>query len=99
MPAQPAKNYPLSVVSSPAPDCDTEVAPHGSPLYSPAPCPFCHGTGMEVVAGKGARRCRCRTVEQQAKLFESARIPCRYERCSLDNYHPAPGNGTQLQAF
>jgi DNA replication protein DnaC len=54
---------------------------------------------MEVVAGKGARRCRCRTEGQQAKLFESARIPCRYERCSLANYQPAPGNGTQLQAF
>ncbi len=54
---------------------------------------------MEVVAGKGARRCRCRTEGLQAKLIESARIPRRYERCSLANYHPAPGNGTQLQAF
>jgi DNA replication protein DnaC len=54
---------------------------------------------MEVVAGKGARRCRCRTEGQQAKLIESARIPRRYERCSLANYQPAPGNGTQLQAF
>ena len=54
---------------------------------------------MEVVAGKGARRCRCRTEEQKTKLFEAARIPPRYERCSLANYKPAPGNGTQLQAF
>jgi len=54
---------------------------------------------MEVVAGKGARRCRCRTEGQQAKLIESARIPRRYERCSFANYHPVSGNGTQLQAF
>jgi DNA replication protein DnaC len=54
---------------------------------------------MEVIVGKGARRCRCRTEGQQAKLIESARIPRRYERCSLANYQPAPGNGTQLQAF
>lgn len=99
MPAQPAKNYPLSVVSSQAAGWDSESARHGSLPNSPSPCPFCYGTGMEVVAGKGARRCRCRTEGQQAKLFESARIPCRYERCSLANYQPAPGNGSHLQAF
>ncbi|MGB9179689.1 MAG: ATP-binding protein [Pyrinomonadaceae bacterium] len=97
MPAQPAKNYPLSVVSSvtPASDNDSETARQDSP----AVCAFCYGTGMEVVPGKGARRCRCRTENRQAKLFEAAHIPCRYERCSLANYQPAQGNGTQLQAF
>jgi DNA replication protein DnaC len=54
---------------------------------------------MEVVAGKGARRCRCRAEEWQAKLLEDARIPLRYEHCSLANYQVAAGNGTQLQAF
>lgn len=54
---------------------------------------------MEVVAGKGARRCRCRAEERRAKLFEAARIPLRYERCLLANYQVATGNGTQLQAF
>ena len=54
---------------------------------------------MEVVTGKGARRCRCRTEEQQKRLLEAARIPRRYTRCALSNYHPAPGNGTQLRAF
>ena len=53
----------------------------------------------------GSRRGQGRTAlplsheEQQAKLFEAARIPLRYERCTLANYQPAPGNGTQLQAF
>jgi hypothetical protein len=29
----------------------------------PVVCSFCFGTGMEVVPGKGARRCRCRVEE------------------------------------
>lgn len=54
---------------------------------------------MEVVSGKGARRCECRKQVDRAKLLEAARIPRRYQGCSLSNYHPAPGNGSQLQAF
>ena len=62
-------------------------------------CRFCFGSGMEVVPGKGARRCRCRTQQNQAKLLEAARIPRRYSECSLQNYYPVKGNGTQLRAF
>jgi DNA replication protein DnaC len=62
-------------------------------------CPFCYGTGMEVVTGKGARRCRCRTEDQKRKLIESARIPNRYGRCFFSNYHPATGNSSQLLAL
>lgn len=54
---------------------------------------------MEVVAGKGARRCRCRVEERRSKLLAAARLPRRYERCSFANYHPTPGNGSQLRAF
>jgi DNA replication protein DnaC len=54
---------------------------------------------MEVVAGKGARRCRCRTRDVQARLKETARIPRRYAECSLTNYHPTGDNATQLRAF
>jgi DNA replication protein DnaC len=98
MPVQPAKKYPLSVDSTPAPDCDPEAARQDSSA-APESCPFCFGTGMEVVAGKGARRCRCRAGERRAKLFKAACIPLRYERCSLANYRVAPGNSSQLQAF
>ena len=98
MPAQAARDYPFSVVSS-VTDDDSEAARHGSPSNTPEPCRFCFGTGLEVVAGKGARRCGCRTQGRLEKLFEAARIPPRYERCSLAKYKPAPGNGTQLQAF
>jgi DNA replication protein DnaC len=54
---------------------------------------------MEVVAGKGARRCRCREQELRQRLLEAARIPSRYARCTRANYRPDPGQGTQLQAF
>jgi DNA replication protein DnaC len=65
----------------------------------PVVCSFCFGTGMEVIAGKGARRCRCRAREVLAKLLEAARIPRRYGECSLSNYQPANNNGSQLRAF
>jgi DNA replication protein DnaC len=54
---------------------------------------------MEVVPGKGARRCRCHTQDAQTKLLEAAHIPRRYEECSLANYQPAANNGSQLRAF
>jgi DNA replication protein DnaC len=97
MPAPLAKDYPLSVVSSatPASANGSENALQDSQTV----CSFCFGTGMEVIAGRGARRCRCRTEERQAKLLAAANIPRRYERCSFANYHPVSGNGTQLQAF
>jgi DNA replication protein DnaC len=54
---------------------------------------------MEIVMGKGACRCQCRTRDAQAKLLEAARIPHRYSECSLSNYRPANNNGSQLRAF
>jgi DNA replication protein DnaC len=66
----------------------------------PAVCSFCFGTGMEVVAGKGARRCRCRATDARAKLLEAASIPRRYTECSFSNYRPSKdNNGSQLRAF
>ena len=35
-------------------------------------CPLCFGTGLEVVPGKGARRCECRTQESREKLITAA---------------------------
>lgn len=64
-----------------------------------AVCALCHGTGLEVVPGKGARRCPCRTQDRQRRLFEAAHIPRRYRECSLSNFTPAKNNGSQLRAF
>jgi DNA replication protein DnaC len=83
-----------------------EAAPEESPAHDesvvtnqPATCAYCFGSGMEVVEGKGAKRCRCKTDQSRTKLLEAARIPRRYEQCSLQNYYPTKGNGTQLRAF
>lgn len=62
-------------------------------------CQYCFGTGMEVVAGKGARRCQCRRQNKEANLLEAASIPRRYQGCLLSNYQPAKGNGSQLLAL
>ena len=94
MPARPAKNYPLSAANFARDDNSEAVRQDSS-----AVCSFCFGTGMEVVAGRGARRCGCRTRDVQAKLLEAACIPRRFSECSLSNYHPASNNGSQLRAF
>jgi DNA replication protein DnaC len=100
MPSQLAKKRPLSAVShDPTPWAAPDPARHDTAANEPAVCPSCFGTGLEVVAGRGARRCRCRAQERRQRLLEAARIPSRYARCSLANYHPAPGQGTQLRAF
>jgi hypothetical protein len=52
-------------------------------VAAPDVCNLCFGTGMEVVAGKGARRCCCRAEDRKAKLMEAALIPPRYSECSL----------------
>lgn len=74
---------------------------------APEVCPRCFGTGHEVVPGKGARRCECRTQDTRVNLLEQAHIPRRYreavpprkEACTLQNFYPAPNNGSQLKAF
>ncbi|MDQ3253847.1 MAG: ATP-binding protein [Acidobacteriota bacterium] len=97
---------PLFAVPDPEPVDEKPSAsrtPAGRELAAGAPvsaaCPRCFGTGMEVVSGKGARRCGCRTEDQRTKLVDTARIPRRYDGCSLQNYYPTQGNGSQLKAF
>ncbi len=99
MSAQHARRfYPLHI-SEAAPENPSQEKHDAAAASQTTACSYCYGSGMEVIAGKGARRCRCRTQDRQANLLEQARIPPRYERCSLSNYQPAPGNSAQLQAF
>ena len=63
----------------------------------PNVCRICFGTGMEVVEGKGAKPCVCRTRTTQSGLLDRARLPRRYERCHWNNY--VPGNSTQRAAL
>ena len=49
-------------------------------------CSVCHGTGMEIVPGRGARPCECKRRKSYEKLLAAARIPSRYEKCSLQSF-------------
>jgi len=101
MSSEKAKNHPLFAVP------EKEPARDDAPLFDtaeraaerPTACPRCYGSGMEVVPGKGARRCPCKDLNPALKLSERARIPRRYDPCALNNYYPAQGNGSQLRAF
>src|SRR5918997_6768311 len=106
-----AKKFPL-LAAVPDRDADAEEPSQKKParrqkVEATPSCPVCFGTGLEVVPGKGARRCQCRTQDARGKLLEQARIPRRYreavpprkEACTLKNYYPAPNNGSQLKAF
>jgi DNA replication protein DnaC len=75
------------------------VANDQGEIEDPTVCPLCFGTGMEIVTGKGARRCACRNKNSRQRLILDARIPRRYENCTLQNYYPADTRGTQRNAF
>ncbi len=52
-------------------------------------CSICEGSGLRMVVEGGrsmARECECRASRRTARTLERARIPRRYEHCSLDNY-------------
>lgn len=49
-------------------------------------CTKCYGSGMEVVAGKGARICECRQRDAHSIRLAKARIPKRYEKCQFNSY-------------
>src|ERR1700694_6278756 len=93
MPSEKSKNKRLRIVTgaadgdAPAPDerPETEV----SPIVQDPNCQYCFGTGMEVVPEVGARRCRCQTLDQRQRLFHAARIPPRYQHCTLQDYKHA----------
>lgn len=50
-------------------------------------CPFCFGSGMEIVIGEGARPCVCRKRDLYSVRIRSARIPKRYEKCHFNTYN------------
>jgi DNA replication protein DnaC len=61
------------------------------------PCPVCDGTGMEFIAGKGARVCGCRKRAASSDVSALSQIPKRYEACSFNTYKPA--NASQRAAL
>ncbi|MGI9105468.1 MAG: ATP-binding protein [Pyrinomonadaceae bacterium] len=102
MSARQAKIHQLPATVSAAtsePNASSALGQQEAIASHPASCSSCFGSGMEVVPGKGAKRCRCRTQDSIMKLLVAARIPRRYEHCSFANYRPVPDNGTQFRAF
>jgi DNA replication protein DnaC len=52
-------------------------------------CSKCEGTGWVLAAAEGksvARRCDCFYEKKTQARWEQARIPRRYQKCSLDNF-------------
>src|SRR5258707_13110511 len=82
-PSEKSKSKPFRVVkseqASPQPAADPNSTAESS-------CPQCFGPGMEVVPGEGARRCRCQSPDHRQRLFQAARIPPRYQHCTLQGY-------------
>ena len=60
-------------------------------------CEICFGTGMEIVAGKGARPCKCQKTGRHTDPFEKIRVPRRYAKCYFSNYEAKTPE--QKQAF
>ena len=60
-------------------------------------CPVCFGSGMEIVAGKGARVCTCQRNNLQSTTLGRAKLPKRYEACHINNYSPT--DPSQIKAL
>lgn len=55
-----------------------------------APCPLCEDRGMRIVVGENGRQhaepCPCRDARRGAQGMSRARLPMRYEHCTLESY-------------
>jgi DNA replication protein DnaC len=78
------KSKRLRILKPAAGPDDTAIEKKGP--VSDGACPRCFGTGIEIVPGEGARRCDCQTSDHLRQLFQNARIPARYQHCTLANY-------------
>lgn len=94
MPKQSSKLYDLRAVS-PADDIPASV--HPGFRDDGETCQKCFGSGLEVVAGLGARICECRRRDAHSARLAKARIPNRYEKCHFNSYKE-PLNDTQRRA-
>lgn len=67
------------------------------PDQDPDICTICHGSGMEIVPGRGARICTCRRQNAHTSQLEKVRLPRRYAGCHFNSYKPQ--NPSQDRAF
>lgn len=66
----------------------------GSNASTTEVCAGCFGTGVKIVAGKGAKICDECQQKSGDRLFEAARIPARYAGCTFDNFRDPHGTGS-----
>jgi DNA replication protein DnaC len=57
-------------------------------------CPGCFGTGVKIVAGKGAKICDECQQRTGDSLLTAAHIPLRYENCSFSTFRDPKGTGS-----
>ena len=87
IPPENSRNKRLRILKSGESETAAEEPAHSQPRTAKEPaCPNCFGTGMEVIPGEGARRCACQTLDSLQRMFQNARIPARYQHCTLANY-------------
>ena len=91
MSKNPSKQSNLTVVPNPSKDSVGRAKPDDTSV-----CPTCLGSGMEIVAGKGARQCACQKQANRANPFDKIRVPRRYLNCHFNSYEAA--NSSQLTA-
>jgi DNA replication protein DnaC len=62
-------------------------------------CPICNGLGLKIVQRSDgtqfAQDCVCRIERRAAQILKNARIPRRYEICSLDSYETMHSSATK----
>ena len=73
----------------------SSLARHSSEQIEGEICQKCFGTGMEIIAGKGARQCDCQK-RSKTNPFDKVRVPRRYFDCHFNSY--SPSNPSQSQA-
>lgn len=62
------------------------VPPANDPAEFDNACPVCFGSGMEIVAGKGARVCLCQRQKASGGSYDKAKLPDRYAPCHFNSY-------------
>ncbi len=87
MSAQRATANYLTAVSTVAPE--PEAAPaidrREHSANRPESCPRCYGTGIEVIAGKGARRCHgsvAKNILRRTRIVNRSSLCSNLEECS-----------------